>query len=97
MARFDVYRLGKALVVACQADLHDQLPTRFVIPLQPAMAQYPAKQSLNPYILIDDEAFVLATEHASAVRASLLGKPIGSAREYRDEIVRALDFLITGF
>lgn len=40
---------------------------------------------------------IIAVEQLAAVPRSLLGDPVGSAEAKRDEIVRALDFLMSGF
>lgn len=102
MARFDVRPLhgGKpALVLEVQADLLAGLATRVVIPLIPAIsAKREAVSALNPILTVGGENFVLMTPAIGPVRSIHLGQPVANVEpEYRDIIVRALDFLFQGF
>lgn len=99
MASLDVHvspGRGGGYVVDIQADLLRQLNTRVVIPLLPrAQAPEPAR-SLNPIYVIGGADHILATQFMSAVRTIELGPAIGSLADRRDEIVRAIDLLLTG-
>lgn len=99
MAKFDVYRarLDKALLLDCQADLLEDLATRFIVPLIAiADAPKPARY-LNPLIVLDDETYVMVTQFCGSVAVKDLGERLATLTEQRDEINRALDTLITGF
>ena len=54
-------------------------------------------RDLNPVVQIDDEDYVVMTQELAAVPRSDLRRKIGSLSDQRDEIVRALDVLLTGF
>lgn len=98
MARFDVYAMkrGGALVVDCQADLLDGLKTRVVVPLlAEGEAPTPARH-LNPVFAIDGERYVLMTQFLSAVEVRELGAKVGSLDGDGEQVLRALDFLLTG-
>jgi len=97
MARFDIFRVGDALVLDVQADLLNDLPTRMVVPLLPKSEAPPAKKGLNPVFRIDQAEYVLATEFAASVEKSALGTWIGSLSHCDRDIVGALDLLFTGF
>lgn len=98
MAQFDVHRLagGTQLVVDCQADLLDQLASRFVIPLVPKETAPQPAQRLNPVFGIAGERYVLLTQAAAAVRRSELGEVIASLEGERLAIIGALDVLVSG-
>lgn len=98
MARFDVYALkrGGALVVDCQADLLDGLKTRVVVPLiAESDAPKPAR-NLNPVFAIGGERFVLMAQFLSAVELRELGAKVGSLGDQGEQVLGALDFLMTG-
>jgi toxin CcdB len=97
MARHDVHRLGKTLVLAVQAPLLDALATRIVIPLIPeAKAPRPIGE-LNPIFTVQDQKYVLLTQALAAVPLKELGRAVDSLDAQHDAIMRALDLLLTGF
>lgn len=96
MARFDVYQMGKGFALDCQADIHRQLKTRFVVPMRLAAEGYPVKTGLNPSFHLNGVELVMITEFASAVFVSELGERIGSLDQHHPEIIQALDLLISG-
>lgn len=98
MARFAVYarRDGPGFVLDCQADLLRGLNTRFVVPLLPeGEAPRPAAR-LNPSFSIDGERVVMVTQFAAAISVHELGERVASLDERSDEILNALDLLISG-
>lgn len=99
MAQFDVYRLprgaGSILVVDLQNKLFDGLATRVVAPLYPLNARDKPILRLNPVVEIEGQLYLLAIQEMSALRAKSLGAKVGSLEARRDEIVAAIDFLIT--
>lgn len=85
------------MVLNCQADILDNLNTRFVVPLLlPANAPRRAER-LNPEFVVRGEKRVMYTQFASAIPASELGEEIASLSDRHFEIVDALDMLITGY
>lgn len=99
MAKFDVYRLrrGARLVVDCQAELLDDLKTRFVIPLFPADGSAARFKRLNPPIEFARIAYIIVPQGAATLPLSELGSPIGSLADHDLTIGNALDMLISGF
>jgi toxin CcdB len=101
MAQFDVFRFapkaaGFALVVDVQNKLLDGLATRLVAPLYPLKAKDKPILRLNPVVEIEGQRYYLAIQEMSALRVKALGTRIASLEARRDEIVAAIDFLITG-
>jgi toxin CcdB len=98
MPQFDVHRLANrpGLVLDCQSDLLDHLQTRFVVPLAPRTDLPSVARRLNPCFDIEDEAYVMLTQSAAAIRRRDLGPVITSLAGHRVEIVSALDVLISG-
>lgn len=96
MAQFDVYRLGKGLVIDCQSDLLDQIDSRFVAPLILRPSAPTVAQRLNPVFEIDGENYAMLTQAAGAVRRRELGSVIASLADRSFEIMDALDVLISG-
>jgi toxin CcdB len=96
MPQFDVHRHDDGLVIDCQADLLDNLNSRFVVPLLPQEeAPKPAKR-LNPVFEIDGEKYVMATQFASAIQRKEMGEIVASLAHRGLEITAALDVLIGG-
>ncbi len=99
MAQFDVYRLprgaGSILAVDLQNKLFDGLATRVVAPLYPLNARDKPILRLNPVIEIEGQHYLLAMQEMSALRVKSLGAKVASLEARRDEIVGAIDFLIT--
>jgi toxin CcdB len=97
MARYDVHRLGKALVLNVQASLLDDLATRVVIPLIPEGKAPRPIGELNPVLTLQGERYVLLTQALATVPLKELEKTTGSLDSHHDEIAKALDLLLTGF
>lgn len=103
MAQFDLYRNPNPetntqipYLLDLQADLLELLNTRVVAPLH-AQASISAPIShLNPVLEIGGNKLVLSTAELAAVSKGMLGEPVGSARNYRDEVIASLDFVFTG-
>ncbi|ACP27325.1 putative plasmid maintenance protein, CcdB [Sinorhizobium fredii NGR234] len=99
MARFHVYRLkqSETLVVDIQADLFDALKTRIVAPLIPAPDIAHVMAGLNPRVMINGEAYVVAIHLMAAISVSDLGALIGDLSNQHDKIVAATGFAFRGF
>lgn len=99
MARFDLYAglgAGEGYMVDVQADLLNSLATRVVVPLLPRAAVQVIRD-LNPVVRLGDEDFVVVTQELAAVPRRDLQRKVGSLADRRDDIIRALDVLLTGF
>ena len=99
MAMFDAHarRDGPGFLLDCQADLLSDLNSRFVVPLLPeAEAPRPATR-LNPLFEIGGQRVLMVTQFASAVPTRELGEPVGSLLDRQEDILNALDMLISGF
>ncbi len=83
--------------VDVQNPLLDSLNTRLVIPLTPF--KYLSDSNIGnlcPPMKVNDEDFVLLTHQMTNVPVSALLAPAESLEHLRDDIVAAIDFLITG-
>lgn len=83
--------------VNVQNELLDSLNTRLVIPLTPS--KYLGDSNIGnlcPTTTVDEEEFVLLTHQMTNVPITALHIPIGSLAHLRDDIVAAIDFLVTG-
>jgi toxin CcdB len=103
MPQFDVYRNPNPttedeipFLVDIQSDLLDPLATRVVIPLVKSSAMPKPARHLNPVFRVREEPVVLSTAELAGVSRRALGETVGSLAEHRDEILRAVDFLLSG-
>ena len=104
MEQFDVYantdkdtNKTYPYFVDTQNGLLDTLNSRVVIPLTPVSKSkegYP--KNLCPIIKIKNRNYALLTHQLTSVAASFLKKKEGSLTSSRDEIIGAIDFLVTG-
>lgn len=104
MAQFDVYKNPNPetkqtipYLLDIQADLLCSLTTRVVVPLYSLSAMGKAAQHLNPRFSIKRTAVIMSTAELAGVTQNSLGDKVCSLQEHRNEIIAALDFLITGF
>lgn len=80
-----------------QNDLLDALNSRLVIPLTPrARTDKPYPDNLCPTLRIAGKDFALLTHQMTSIPVSFLKKKEEPLYSYRNEIVSAIDFLITG-
>ena len=104
MAQFDVYANPNPetkriipYLLDVQADLLSDLTTRVVVPLYSASAVNKAAQHLNPRFSIKRTGVIMSTAELAGVSVKNLGEKVCSLKEHRNEIIAALDFLISGF
>ena len=83
-------------MVVIQSDLFDELATRVVAPLLPRGVGGRGLRSLNPEVAIGDEGLVLMPQLLATLTVAELGERVGSLADRHDEIVRALDALLSG-
>ncbi len=103
MAQFDVHRNGNPLtagdipyVLDIQNDLLWHLSTRVIAPLERFEIAPPVSR-LNPFFAVKGQSVVMATADLAALHRRELGEPVASLADRRDDIIAALDFLISGF
>ncbi len=103
MAQFDVYinkspksRKEIPYLLDVQSDLLSSLDSRVVVPLVKKTLMTPIKY-LNPIFKVEDCEVILSTSEISGIPLSVLDKKVTSFKDKRNEIIAALDFLITGF
>lgn len=83
--------------VDVQSEMLDTLNTRLVIPLTPLeMLEKKAPTHLCPVIHIDEGDFVVLTHQMASIPTKILRDPVNELSAFRNEIVAAIDFLITG-
>ncbi len=104
MAQFDVYkntstRTNKTYpyLVDIQNSLLDSISSRVVIPLGRLCAfKNESIEHLTPIVKYKDEKFLLLTLQLVSIPQTMLNKPIGNLQAMRNEIIGALDFMVTG-
>ncbi|MFA0066022.1 CcdB family protein [Vibrio breoganii] len=83
--------------VDVQSEMLDTLNTRLVIPLTPVeMLEKKAPIHLCPVIHIDEGDFVILTHQMASVPNKILRDPVNELSTFRNEVIAAIDFLITG-
>ncbi|KAF0805237.1 CcdB-like toxin protein [Alcanivorax xiamenensis] len=104
MAQFDVYRNPSntsstlyPYLVDIQSPILEDLATRIVIPLarRSAFGDQPMR-GLTPEIHFEDEVLLLLTPQISSLPVKRLDAPVGSLAHFRENIIAALDFAVTG-
>ncbi|UQY32533.1 CcdB family protein [Pseudomonas fulva] len=104
MPQFAVYRninpatrAAVPLLLDVQSDLLAELGTRVVVPLYPAsILQGEMLKSLTPRFEIEGEPYVMMTPQMAGIANKQLGLMVADLTARRDEIIAALDLLITG-
>ncbi|MEV9498912.1 CcdB family protein [Aliarcobacter butzleri] len=101
MAQFDVYenlneksKQNIPYLLDIQNDILKDLTTRVVIPL---LITNKAINFLNPKFTINQIDVILSTAEMASIPMEILGEKICSLKEKREEIIGAVDFLVTGF
>ena len=84
-------------IVDVQSDLLSDLGTRVVVPLvkRTASSKKPVNR-LMPVVRIEGQEFVMRVPQLAGIATGDLGAPVANLAQHRDEVVAALDFLITG-
>lgn len=99
MPRFDVYQTDdfEGLALDCQADVLDDLPTRFVVPLVPEGHMARVFPRLNPLFTIEERRYVLAPQGAATISRRSIERYVTSLDREQSAIMNALDMLLTGY
>ena len=103
MAQFDVCRnINPAssrnipYLLEVQSDLLDVLATRVVAPLVLATEMGKTAKTLNPLFEIEGISVVMSTPEIAGVPRRVLGEKVASLQHHSEEIIAALDLLLTG-
>ncbi|ABD83244.1 CcdB family protein [Saccharophagus degradans] len=104
MAQYDVYRNPSKqskkhypYLLDIQSPYISEIATRIVIPLSYAASfKNEAMTNLTPEISFEDEQLLLLTPQISSIPVNILSNPVGSLSHFREQIINALDFAITG-
>lgn len=104
MSQFQLYRNkdkhssgAYPFFIDVQNALFGGLNTRVVIPLTPlARLGHQVPNKLCPTIHLPEGDFAILTQQITSVPIKILSEPIGNLTTFRDEIIAAIDFLITG-
>ena len=103
MAQFDVYTNPNPatnrtipFLLDIQTDLLNNLTTRVVIPLYTVSAMSKAAKHLNIRLSVPRISVIMSTAELAGVAANRLGDKVCSLKEDRNEIIAAIDFLVTG-
>lgn len=101
MAQFDVYenlieksKQNIPYLLDIQNDILKDLTTRVVIPL---VISNQSINFLNPKFTINQIDVILSTAEMASIPMEILGNKICSLKDKREEIIGAVDFLVTGF
>jgi toxin CcdB len=104
MAQFDVYinpnpatKRAIPYLLDIQTDLLNNLATRVVIPLYTVSAMGKAAKHLNLQFNVKRTTVVMSTAELAGVAVNSLGERVCSLKDHRNEIIAAIDFLVTGF
>jgi toxin CcdB len=104
MAQFDVYSNSNPVtkraipyLLDIQTDLLSKLATRVVIPLYTVSAMGKAAKHLNLQFSIKRTTVIMSTAELAGIAVNSLGEKVCSLKDHRNEIIAAIDFLITGF
>jgi toxin CcdB len=85
------------LLLDIQSDLLADLGTRVVVPLCRASAlKGKPMTTLTPIFEIEGKTYAMLTPQLAGVSGKDMAAAVADLREHRDEIVAALDLLITG-
>ena len=104
MPQFDVHenrnpKTGRLMpyLLDVQNDLLGSLATTVVIPMCLVTETKPLEmERLTPRLEINDRHYLLLTPQLAGIHRKELGDAVANVSNYRDEIIGALDFLVTG-
>lgn len=104
MAQFGVYRnpnpdskTAVPLLLAVQSDLMDSLGTTVVVPLCPASSMKGKLiKTLTPVFEIEGKQYAMLTPQLAGVSRKQVGPRVADLSRQRDDILAALDLLLTG-
>lgn len=93
MNQFDIIDVQGTLGVVVESDLLS--PTKTVVAI-PLLTDYPAGRLLNPTMKIKGTSHVLATRLIASIPKGQASPTGHSVAQHRDDIIRALDVMVSG-
>ncbi len=98
MAQFDVYRLPnlQGYAVEVQHSQFADMKTRVVVPLMEPAGLSGGFSRLNPKFQLLGQELLLMPQLTTAITSSSLEKPVANLSDHRDQIIAAMDMLVTG-
>lgn len=104
MAQFSVHknknpktRSTYPYLVDVQSDLLSDLGTRVVVPLiKRAGSSKKSIKTLMPIVRVDGQEFIMIVPQLAGILRRDLGDAVANVAQHRDDVVAALDLLITG-
>jgi len=104
MAQYSIYQNNNPIskknypyLIDVQSTLLNTLETRLVIPVASKKNfQSEIIKNLNPIVKIDKKEFVVITQQMAAIKNQSIGTCVCDCLSKRQEILAAIDFLITG-
>jgi toxin CcdB len=104
MAQFDVYQNKNSktsklmpFLLDIQSDLLDGLASTVVIPMYQTNEHKPLEMArLTPRLTISGSPYLLLTPQLAGIARKELGSRVENIAHYRNDIIAALDFLISG-
>ncbi|WP_419764005.1 MAG: CcdB family protein [Arcobacter sp.] len=101
MAQFDVYKnINNSskddipYLLDIQNDILKNLSSRVVVPL---VLNSKSAKILNPIFEIENQKLIMSTAELASISSDKIGEKVCSLEKRRNEIIEAVDFLITGF
>lgn len=102
MAQFTLYRNDNPQTRATypylldvQAQLLQSLKTRLIVPASRCLGAA-AIDKLNPTFTLEDQKYLLLTQQMAGIPIANLGEAVADLSFMRDELIAAIDILITG-
>jgi toxin CcdB len=90
-------RFAIPFLLDVQSNLLEDLVTRVVVPLyEPAAIKGGVIERLTPCVEINGAAYIAMTPELAGIPRKLLGAPVADLANHRQDVIAALDFLITG-
>lgn len=100
MPQFDVFRNPRGgrfpLLVDVQSHAVSQLDSRVVVPLVPRKKFGKPISRLQPIVTIGGTEYVVLLHQIAAMPLAALGPAVDSLASRRDDMVSAIDMLLTG-
>ena len=99
MSQCAIYRLrdGEELVCRVQADLGVETPYVLCAPVVPRSEWGALVPKLHLEVAVGDAACVILMSQLVALPRSELGPVVGAALALRDDIIAAVDLIVSGF
>ncbi|WP_421715800.1 CcdB family protein [Arcobacter arenosus] len=101
MAQFDVYKninenskKNIPYLLDIQNDILKDLTSRVVVPL---VVNNKGMKILNPEFEIEDKKVIMSTSELASISLDNIGEKVCTLKDNREDIISAIDFLVTGF